>query len=62
MRTGEVVMKAHSNKFMPEFSVSGKGGISMENDFQDNNFGARKKSCDGKSGKHNKQHPYRSVL
>jgi hypothetical protein len=34
-------MKAHSNNFMPEFSVSGKGGIPMENDFQDNNFGAR---------------------
>ena len=37
-------MKAHSDSFMPEFSVSGKGAISLQKDFQDNTFGAGRNS------------------
>jgi hypothetical protein len=40
MRAGNVVMKAHSDSFMPEFSVSGSGAIPLQNNHQDNTFGA----------------------
>lgn len=37
-------MKAHSDSFVPEFSVSGKGAIPLQKDFQDNTFGVGRRS------------------
>ena len=44
-RSGNLVMKAHPDSFMPEFSVRGTGAISLNKNFLDNEFGsARKKT------------------
>ena len=40
VRSGNVVMKAHPDSFMPEFSVKGSGAISLQKNYQDNDFGA----------------------
>ena len=40
MRSGNVMMKAHLDSFMPEFSVKGSGAIPVQKNFQDNTFGA----------------------
>jgi len=43
MRAGNTVMKAHSDSFMPEFSIKSSGGFSVQKNHLDNGFGAGKR-------------------